>query len=375
MKHKLLVVWPGYDPGKEAVFKVIFENFESKIAFVGTKLKEFTTTKMNMGSLAPYANDGRLLFLNYKGVRVLDHSPQSLLRLAKDLYLLLKQEPWHFVLFSTNNPVSTKIGFVLCRVLGIRLGVKVEDWFHEYFDNPLLRFYHYIGKIVLRYADYCFPHGRGSEQYCFTLRKELSHVLIFPLAIPGYNVNPAEYQDKITKLVYCGRLTKEKNVLLLLRAFRVVQNEYANVVLVIAGGGPLKSQMKQYVTENDLQHKVSFRGAYARHELPDILTTDSALILPSKKEGWGMVVNEAASLGRPVIVSDAAGVIYDLVDEGKNGFVFRSNDVDSLVDAIRRLLDASPEHIIAMQTHSRMLFDRYNDFSEVTSVLETALNC
>ena len=374
VKRKLLVVWPGYDPGKESVFKVILDNFDSKIVFVGTKLKEFTTTKMNLGSLGPYASNGRLSFLNYRGVRVLDHSPRSLFSLGRDLYLLLKKEPWHFVLFSTNNPISTKIGFVLCRMIGIRLGVKVEDWFNEHFGNPFLRFYHYIGKLVLRHADYCFPHGEGARRYCLNLRAKSDQVLIFPLAIPGYYVDPAAYHKKIAKLVYCGRLTDEKNVPLLLRAFNLIHRECPTVNLVIAGSGPMLLQIEDYVASHGLEDRVLFQGPYRRDQLPDILTPDSALILPSKKEGWGMVVNEAASLGRPVIVSDAAAVVYDLVHEGKNGFVFRSNDVDSLVDAIRRLFNSSPDDIITMQRHSRKLFDCYNDFSRVKSVLETALN-
>jgi glycosyltransferase involved in cell wall biosynthesis len=62
------------------------------------------------------------------------------------------------------------------------------------------------------------------------------------------------------------------------------------------------------------------------------------LVLPSRWDGWGMVVNEALTAGVPVIVSDRCGAA-DLIQHGVNGFVFRSEDVDGLRQCLRKFLD------------------------------------
>jgi len=373
MKSKLLIIWPAFDPGKIPLFKFILENFSSTIVFVKKDGKEFSNKRTELGPLEIYARTGTLCFLNHRGFRFTDYSFVSFLMLIKDLYQVLREEPWKFVLFSTNNAFHTKIGFLLCKIMRIRCGVKVEDWIDYNVSNPLRKVYHQIGKSIIKMSDYAFPHGEASKKYCLTLGKSTDRVLIFPLVIPGYNVGQVRYREKIDKFVYCGRLIDEKDPFLLLEAFRIIQKNHSNIKLSIAGSGPLLPKMKAYVTNHGLDNHVAFSGAYRRDELPAILTSGSALILPSKREGWGMVVNEAASLGRPIIVSDAAGAAFDLVVNGKNGFVFKASNIFALVSAMEKLLKSSPERIISMQECSRSLFDKYNDFERVKSVIEEVL--
>ena len=67
-------------------------------------------------------------------------------------------------------------------------------------------------------------------------------------------------------------------------------------------------------------------------------------VLPSRYDGWGVVINQALGAGLPVICSDQVGAGYDLVEEGLNGLKFRAGDEQDLAKAMQRLAD-QPEAI------------------------------
>jgi glycosyltransferase involved in cell wall biosynthesis len=88
--------------------------------------------------------------------------------------------------------------------------------------------------------------------------------------------------------------------------------------------------------------RIEYAGFQAPGALPRFFGAADAFILPSRHEGWGVVVNQALGAGLPVLCSDAVGAGFDLVEEGVNGLRFRADDVDALETAMRRILD-SPE--------------------------------
>jgi glycosyltransferase involved in cell wall biosynthesis len=80
-----------------------------------------------------------------------------------------------------------------------------------------------------------------------------------------------------------------------------------------------------------------------------------ALILPSRDEPWGLVVNEAMTCGVPIIASDICGCVDDLVFHGRNGYIFPVNDIEKLAEAMlaiaqygskARAMGAASEEII-----------------------------
>ena len=73
------------------------------------------------------------------------------------------------------------------------------------------------------------------------------------------------------------------------------------------------------------------------YDVPNYFTVSDVLVLPSKSEAWGLVVNEAMVCGLPVIVSDKCGCHLDLVKD--NGFVFESNNEESLKQAMIAMMD------------------------------------
>ena len=120
------------------------------------------------------------------------------------------------------------------------------------------------------------------------------------------------------------------------RQYKRLQSEKGNIGLVLLGDGPERGKYQNFVTANKLKN-VFFEGFKQREELPEYYISADLLVLPSISDPWGLVVNEAMSCGLPIISTDAAGVTYDLVKNGINGYVVRAGRVEELYEALKKL--------------------------------------
>ncbi|MCH9014179.1 MAG: glycosyltransferase family 4 protein [Gemmatimonadetes bacterium] len=112
--------------------------------------------------------------------------------------------------------------------------------------------------------------------------------------------------------------------------------------------------MERYVGEHNLD-TVYFFGFRNRLELPKFYAASDIFVLPSLRETWGMVVNEALCFGLPVIVSDQVGSAEDLVRHGYNGLIFPNGNVEALASSIKSLMELSEEDKILMGRRSKEL--------------------
>ncbi|MFC2336618.1 MAG: glycosyltransferase family 4 protein [Negativicutes bacterium] len=125
--------------------------------------------------------------------------------------------------------------------------------------------------------------------------------------------------------VYVGRFSPEKNLLSLLRVYEKVACEEKGWGLLLVGSGPQEADLRGYVMEHHLAHVV-FPGFVQQERLPLYYLVSQVFVLPSLSEPWGLVVDEALALGRPVIVSGRCGCVPDIVHEGENGMIFSPED-------------------------------------------------
>lgn len=165
---------------------------------------------------------------------------------------------------------------------------------------------------------------------------------------------------------FVGKLEDNKQPLLLLEAFRQTQSNQSD--LLIVGSGALEEQVTAATAANPRIHRFPFLN---QSEIPFIHDAIDVLVLPSAHETWGLVVNEAQALGKPVIVSDHVGCHPDLVIPGETGWVFPAGDVSGLS---RVLQDAASdrERLARMGRSARILSARYS-FDVATDGLMTAL--
>lgn len=136
--------------------------------------------------------------------------------------------------------------------------------------------------------------------------------------------------------LFSGQLIPRKGVDLLLSAFTSVAKRRDDVAVLIMGDGPERAALESSVPAN-LQARVRFAGHVPYSDLPAFFGAADAFVLPSRHDGWGVVINEACAAGLPVIAASSVGAAGDLVEDGASGFVFARDDVATLADRMERL--------------------------------------
>jgi glycosyltransferase involved in cell wall biosynthesis len=139
-------------------------------------------------------------------------------------------------------------------------------------------------------------------------------------------------------VVFAGRHIPEKRVPALVRAFATLRERAPELRLVIYGDGPDRAEVLVLIDALGLRDVASAPGFVAADVVEEGLSHALCMVLASRREGYGMVVVEAAARGVPsVVVADADNAATELVDEGENGFVAASADPADLAAAILRV--------------------------------------
>ena len=132
-----------------------------------------------------------------------------------------------------------------------------------------------------------------------------------------------------------GRLVPYKGIEYLVRAFKDVGDEIKGVVLIIAGDGPLKNELKQLV--GDLGLNGVLFVSVAEEDLPHYYAACDVFVLPSvtRQEAFGVVLLEAMACGKPVIATNVGGVSYVV---GESGIIVEPRNTEALSSAISKIL-------------------------------------
>lgn len=147
----------------------------------------------------------------------------------------------------------------------------------------------------------------------------------------------AERAERV--FLFCGSLIERKGVDLLARAFLKLAGEFENVRLRIVGDGKLRHELARVL--GPVGERVEFAGFRDWNELPKEYSSADVLCVPSRYDGWGLVVPEGLASGLPVIATDRMGAALEFIESGRNGWLIRAGDKDSLLAAMRQAATAS----------------------------------
>jgi len=136
------------------------------------------------------------------------------------------------------------------------------------------------------------------------------------------------------KLLYVGRISKEKNLQMLVRAFTTINECRKNVQLVVVGDGPYLEEMQQALADRPC----IFTGYLEGEELAAVYACSDLFLFPSTTDTFGNVVLEAQASGVPVIVTNAGGPQENMLP-GRTGLVVQADDEDKFVGAVLSLID------------------------------------
>ncbi|MDP9364156.1 MAG: glycosyltransferase [Chloroflexota bacterium] len=181
----------------------------------------------------------------------------------------------------------------------------------------------------------CFSrltHGRLRAEGC---RQEPVLLRLLP-SVP----EPTTPDPAVPVVVYAGRHIPEKRVPALIPALALARRALPELQAVIFGDGPDRPLVERLVVDAHLQDAVRLPGFVDRPVLEGVLRRALCLVVPSCREGYGLVVVEAAGWGVPsIVVRGRDNAVTELIEEGVNGFVAPSPAAPDLATAIRRVHD------------------------------------
>ena len=186
------------------------------------------------------------------------------------------------------------------------------------------------------------------------IRKE--KLQVYPRGVDIQRFNPAKRNGFFEKsfqlgerfkLLYVGRVSKEKNMHILEQAFKDLCSLTKHVQLVIVGDGPYRREMEDRLKD----YPVTFTGYLSGDDLAQAFASSDLFVFPSSTDTFGNVVLEAQASGIPAIVVNQGGPMENIIPK-KTGLVVQAGNAQALKEAMHQLL-SSPEQLRNMGQQAR----------------------
>ena len=152
--------------------------------------------------------------------------------------------------------------------------------------------------------------------------KKSERSIVIPNGIDFNHINGIKPSNEESTIIYAGRLIKEKNVDVLIQSLVIVKGKIPDFKCLIIGNGPERSKLEKLALDLQLTDNIIFKGFMENYDdMIGYMKSSKVLVLPSTREGFGMVVIEANACGIPVVtVNHSMNAAVDLVLDGVNGY-------------------------------------------------------
>jgi glycosyltransferase involved in cell wall biosynthesis len=212
--------------------------------------------------------------------------------------------------------------------------------------------YNYLKKICRRillrwvysFVDKAWYVGLQNKNYYKKMGMKEDQLVFVPHAVDNDRFNRTdELQEKASLLkkqmnipgdalvfLFAGQMIQRKNVFTLVNVFK--QLNLPNGHLLMVGSGKELARLNELAAD---ESNIHFVPPQSQTSMPVIYSAADVLILPSKEDTWGLVINEAMANGLAIVASDQCGAAFDLIEEGKNGYMFPYRDEERLSEIIK----------------------------------------
>jgi len=385
---KLLIVWPGYRKFNRLFFRHLADDprFEIRIIWI---------RKFNPEEVPPDSLLARVKWqvIGSDNIRVSSYTIENFFKLVVALW---KGCGWaDVVLTSTQAPLHSKIAYIFCRLRRQKILIKTEQWVPFRATSLAMKLYKRLDTHILRHCHIVLPHGRNQMNFARSLGVPPKRLLVLPFlsedlaAVPPLETDLKGRFDLAGKkvILYFGRITPRKGLQDLLRAFSKVTAAIHNTALLVCGGADPRfldfSEATSYELECRTMAKelglgnITFVGPIPPANKQDYFRLADIFVHPHTNlgglvEGWGLVLNEAASLGLPIITTDRVGGAPDLVEAGGSGYIIPAGDWKIMADKIIELLGDEGK-MERFSQRSRVIFENYHRPGDIPDILWRAL--
>jgi glycosyltransferase involved in cell wall biosynthesis len=337
MNGRVIFVHPAIRPYRAHIYQGLQKNFDAKFYLIG-----FEAVNRRWGDFFQIKNYE--ILPEYRGLGYRSGINFSLLKRAwTDDY-----DVW---IGSTLYAFSTHFIYPIVKARRKKFLLWSEDWYWG--GDVLSRVATPLCKLILRGADLIIVAGSKQKEFaCGNGAPEIKVRVAYNSYIPSNFMPIADkdiakliYQRKRFRILYLGRILEYKGLDVLIKAYAAIESRYpGKTELVVVGSGPFESLCRHLVAKMELNN-VFFVGRVHPEEVPEFYRHADVFVHPCKwyarqrvrGESWGFVINEAMSVGLPVVTTSAVGSSYDLIECGQSGFVIEPGDSDSLTQALTTL--------------------------------------
>ncbi len=163
------------------------------------------------------------------------------------------------------------------------------------------------------------------------------------------------------KFLAIGRLTKQKNFIFLFESFKILIQQNPKIYLYILGDGEEYEKLNDFINKNNLQNNIFLEGY--KSNVYEYLSNSDAFILSSLWEDPGFVLIEAAYANTTIISSNCFNGPSEILEGGKNGFLFKSNDKDDFLNVFSKFENSNSSIINQKKIDSKKMSRKYSLFS------------
>ena len=284
--------------------------------------------------------------------RPLPYYPEVTLTLPPVLEILewADRQQFDAIHVSTPGPMGL-CGWLVAKMLRVPLLGTYHTDFPAYVDH--LTRDHRLTNGATAYIKWLYGQMQTvfsrSNAYHFSLRDlgvSDGSIATLPAGVDTEKFNPTRREDGLwrrlgvrepIRLLYCGRVSVEKNLSLLADVFRKLRGVRRDVALVVAGDGPYRQAMERGLK----RLPAYFIGYQDDRQLGPLYASSHLLVFPSRTDTLGQVVMEAQASGLPALVSGEGGP-KEIVSDGVTGLVVGGNDAARWCHAIDELLADEP---------------------------------
>ncbi|MGA2158542.1 MAG: glycosyltransferase family 4 protein [Dehalococcoidia bacterium] len=225
-----------------------------------------------------------------------------------------------------------------------------------------------VGRFIEKMTTYLAKRTIANSQFTKNQMIALgmkSPIEVIPTGIECAEIGSIAPGNVQSDIIFAGRLIKEKNVSLLIEAMKILKEKTPEIKCIIIGNGPERDSLTEMASELGLSSNIVFTGFLEKSD--DVfayMKSSKVFVLPSMREGLGLVALEANACGLPVITTDyRQNATAALIEVGRNGYICGLSAED-LAGKIRQALDNKS---IA---RSSMEYARQYDWENIVNKIE-----
>ena len=237
--------------------------------------------------------------------------------------------------------------------------------FKDFFKKKIIKL---LIIIFYRRADAIITNSTKSSKDLSKIIGLKINTIFSPSYIPIYDLKKRK-KNKIKNLITISRLSKEKNILFLLKAINLIKDK--EFTLKIIGDGDQKKDLISFVLKNGLSNKVKFLNY--RKNIKKYLAQSDLFINCSYFEGFPNSVVESLNQNVPVICSNSHGGILDILKNNKYGFLFNIDKIEKLSSLILKFLNNNKKFLSKTVKAKKNLknFTIYNCVNRYESLIDS----